>query len=43
MMAEIAKIRVKLRVKIWVKSATISLFVYIHGWFDCENSFTWEL
>ena len=43
MMAEIAKIRVKLWIKIWVKFAPISLFAYAHGWFDCKNSLTREL
>ena len=42
-MAEIAKIRVKLWIKIWVKFAPISLFAYAHGWFDCKNSLTREL
>ena len=35
MMAEIAKITAKLWIKIWVKFGPISLFVYVHGWFDC--------
>ena len=43
MMAEIAKIRVKLWIKNWLKFAPISLFVYVHGWFESENSFSWEL
>ena len=43
MMAEIAKIRVKLWIKIWVRFAPISLFEYTHGWFDCKNPLTREL
>ena len=43
MMAEIAKIRLKFWIKIWVKFAPIFLFVHISRWFDCENSLTWEL
>ena len=43
MMAKMAKIRVKLWIKIWVKFAHISLLVYAHGWFDCKNPLTREL
>ena len=25
---------------IFVKFAPIYLFLYVHGWFDCENSLT---
>ena len=28
---------------ILVKFAPIYLFLYAHGWFDCENSLTWQL